>query len=116
VRIFNATLVGVTLDTSRTISLRFSEADYVKLKEQAAILGLKPAVLARVIVRTSLNAPRDASRRSSRRRFAAALEGLNNLVAAGGGAPVDAVEVIREVRRQRDRHLAPVRSPTPRSG
>jgi hypothetical protein len=104
------------LDTSRTISLRFSEADYLKLKEEAAVLGLKPAVLARVIVRTSLNAPRDALRRSSRRRFAAALEGLNNLVASGGGAPVDAVEVIREVRRQRDDHHAPARSPMSPAG
>jgi hypothetical protein len=106
----------VTLDTSRTISLRFSEADYLKLKDEAAILGLKPAVLARVIVRTSLNAPRDASRRSSRRRFAAALAGLNHLVASGGGAPVDAVEVIRKVRGQRDDHLARLRSPIPRAG
>jgi hypothetical protein len=106
----------VTLDTSRTISLRFSEADYLKLREEAAVLGLKPAVLARVIVRTSLNAPRDASRRSSRRRFAAALEGLNHLVATGGGAPVDPVEVIREVRRQRDDHLARPRSPMSPAG
>jgi hypothetical protein len=112
VRIFNATLAGVTLDTSRTISLRFSEADYVKLREEAATLGLKPAVLARVIVRTSLNSPHDGPRRSSRRRFAAALEGLNHLVASGGGAPVDAVEVIHAVRRQRNHHLAQVPSPT----
>ena len=102
----------MTLDTSRTISLRFSETDYVKLREEAATLGLKPAVLARVIVRTSLNSPHHGPRRSSRRRFAAALEGLNHLVASGGGAPVDAVEVIHAVRRQRNHHLAQVPSPT----
>jgi hypothetical protein len=104
------------LDTPHTISLRLSEADYLKLKDEAAILGLKPAVLARVMVRTSLNTPRDAARRSSRRRFAAALAGLNHLVASGGGAPVDAVEVIREVRWQRDDHLARLRSPISPAG
>ncbi len=97
--------------TTKTISLRFSESDYVKLEEQAAALGLKPAVLARVIVRTTLNAPAAERPRASRRQFSAALKKVNELVAKGGGAPIDPVELIHRVRDRRSDQLRDVLSP-----
>ncbi len=99
--------------TTRTLSLRFSESDYLKLRQEAAALGLKPAVLARVIVRTSLNAPEDERRQGSARRFTAALDRLNRLVAGGEGAAVDPVDVINSVRQQRDDRLSGVVSASP---
>ncbi len=103
-------------EPTRTISLRFSEADYVKLREQATALGLRPAVLARVIVRTTLHAPPDARRRTSRGQFTAALKKVNDLVATGGGAPVDAVELIHRLRDRRDDQLGEVLTPPPKRG
>ena len=99
-----------------TLSLRFSQADYSKLREEAAALGLRPAVLARVIIRTSLNAPHEERRRSGRRQFTAALERLNALTGSGGGGPVDAVEVIRGARQRREAQLTEVLAPETSAG
>ena len=107
------TLLSVSAGTAKTISVRFSEADYAKLETQATALGLKPAVLARVIVRTTLNAPPGSRTRTSRRRFSAALKKVNDLVATGGGDPVDAVELIHRGREERGGHLEEVLSLPP---
>ena len=92
---------------SRLVSLRVSEADYAALEQQAADLGLKPAVLARVLIRTSLNAPRETGRRHTRRQVTAILDRIEKRV-AGSAPDVDAVELIRRARDERDGHLAQV--------
>lgn len=100
-------------DATKLVSLRFSETDYSKLKEEAASLGLKPAVLARVLIRASLNASREAPVRHSRKQFVAALGRLDRLVASSGAPAVDAVELIRQARDERDERLTDVLFPLP---
>jgi hypothetical protein len=102
----------MSTETSRLVSLRLPESDYSKLQRQAAALGLKPAVLARVIVRTCLSAPRDAATRHSRRQAEAALARLSRHAASGNLPAVDAVELIKAGREERDEQIvrAPVRS------
>lgn len=93
---------------TRLVSLRVSESDYAKLEEQSTALGLKPAVLARVLIRASLNVPREVSRRHTRRQVAAVLERIDKRVAATQDPSVDAVALIRRARDQRDEHVARV--------
>jgi hypothetical protein len=95
-------------ETTRLLSLRVSEGDYVKLEQQSAALGLKPAVLARVLIRASLNAPRMTGRRHTRRQVASVLDRIDRRVAAGGASGVDAVALIQSAREERDEHLAGV--------
>ncbi len=91
--------------TTHLVSLRVSEGDYVKLEQQSAALGLKPAVLARVLIRASLNAPRTTHRRHSRRRVASVLDRIDRRVAGGAAPGVDAVALIQRARDGRDEHL-----------
>jgi hypothetical protein len=100
---------------TRLVSLRVSESDYAKLEQQSADLGLKPAVLARVLIRASLNAPAEASRRHTRRQVAAVLDRIDKRVAATKHPSVDAVALIRRARDERDEHLARVVLSTARS-
>ena len=86
----------------KVISLRVSETDYAKLEQAAAGLGLKPAVLARVLVRAGLNAPSNAPRNRSRKDALAALDRLDRFVASGRAPAVDVVELIRRARDERD--------------
>src|SRR5438309_2020521 len=101
----------MTSDARRLISVRLSESDYSKPEKEAAALGLKPAVLARVMVRAGLNAPREASRPHSRKQFTEALARIDRLVASGRAAPVDAVDLIRLAREEREKQLASALSP-----
>jgi hypothetical protein len=87
---------------TRLVSLRVSEGDYAKLEQQSADLGLKPAVLARVLIRAGLNAPTDASRRHTRRQVAAVLNRIDKRVAATQDRSVDAAALIRRGRDERD--------------
>jgi hypothetical protein len=109
--IYFVILLRVSTETSRLVSLRLPESDYSKLQHQAAALGLKPAVLARVIVRTGLSAPGEAGRHSRRSREAA-LARLSRHAARGKLPTVDAVELIKAVRKERDEQIvrASVRS------
>lgn len=91
-------------DKPRLVSLRVSEDDYAKLAGQAGALGLKPAVLARVLLRTSLNSSASSSRHSLA-EFHEALAALDALVPADG-LPIDGVEEIRRVREERDAQQA----------
>lgn len=95
----------MTAPTQKLVSVRFSETDYAKLEEAAAMLGLKPAVLARVLVRAGLNAPRISPSRRSHKAALAALGRLDRLVAAGRAPTVDAVELIREAREEREHQV-----------
>jgi hypothetical protein len=90
----------MTSNTRRLVSVRFSESDYTKLEKEAAALGLKPAVLARVMIRAGLNAPREASRPHSRKQFTEALARIDRL-AARGAASADPVALIRRAREER---------------
>ena len=89
----------------KVVSLRVSETDYAKLEQAAAGLGLKPAVLARVLVRAGLNAPSNAPRKRSRKDALAALDRLDRFVASGRAPAVDVVELIRQAREERDDQL-----------
>jgi hypothetical protein len=98
----------MTSQTPRVVSLRVSEGDYAKLEEQSAALGLKPAVLARVLIRAGLNEPRTARRRHSRRQVASVLDRIDRRVAAAGAPGFDAVALIQRARDERAEHLARV--------
>jgi hypothetical protein len=105
----------MTSDARRVISVRLSESDYSKLEKEAAALGLKPAVLARVMVRAGLNAPREATRPHSRKQFTEALARIDRLAARGRAASADPVALIRLAREEREKQLASVLS-TPSVG
>jgi hypothetical protein len=91
---------------TRLVSLRVSESDYAKLEQQSAALGLKPAVLARVLIRSSLNAPARPPHRHTRRQVAAVLDRIDKRVATTNAAPIDAVALIHRARDERDEQLA----------
>jgi hypothetical protein len=95
-------------ERTRLVSLRVSEGDYARLEQQAADLGLKPAVLARVLIRTSLNAPHETGRRHARRQVTAILDRIEKRVAAATTPSVDVVEVVRRARDDRGEHRAHV--------
>jgi hypothetical protein len=103
-----AILLCMATDKTKLVSLRVSESDYSKLTAQAAVLGLKPAVFARVLLRTSLNAPRTAPRRHSREEFRAAVARLDRLAAKRGDQGADAVELIHRARDDRERRRAEI--------
>jgi hypothetical protein len=96
----------MTAQASRLISLRIPAGDYSKLQRDAAALGLKPAVLARVLIRASLNAPSAAPRRHSRRQVAAALDRIDRRIATGGVPAVDPVALIKRAREEREQQRA----------
>ena len=87
------------------ISLRFSESDYSKLRDEAASLGLKPAVLARTLVRTGLNAPQQSPARHNRQQVKEILARLDRHVADGAVSQVDVVELIHQNREERIKQL-----------
>jgi len=93
---------------TKLVSLRIDEQDYEKLQREAAALGLKPAVLARLLLRTSLNGAQTTPRRHSRREVAAARRRLEEEASAGRMPNVDAVELIRRMRDERAEHLMAV--------
>lgn len=96
------------------MSLRLTEADYAKLEREAARLGLRPAVLARLMLRVSLNSPAAMHQRYTRRDAAAALHDLEDDATAGRTVEFDAVELIRRLREDRAADLVGV--PLPERG
>jgi len=88
----------------KTLSVRLAENDLERLRAAAEQLGLGPAVLARLLVRTGLD--RDALRiQHSHGQFAGALRQLDAAVAAAGGPALDPVELIHAGRHERDQDL-----------
>ena len=90
---------------SRLVSVRISEADHAKLEQEATTLGLKPAVLARLLLRLSLNEPRTLAKRHSRHEVEKALARLDRLATAGATPAFDAVELIRRARDERAKQV-----------
>ncbi|MBJ7596290.1 MAG: hypothetical protein JF886_15790 [Candidatus Dormibacteraeota bacterium] len=88
----------------RLISLRVSESDYANLTRQANGLGLKPAVFARVLLRSGLSAT-PGSRRHSLAEFHEALAALDALAPADEPA-IAGVEEIRRARAEREAERA----------
>jgi hypothetical protein len=101
----------MTSSARRLVSVRFSESDYTRLEKEAAALGLKPAVLARVMVRAGLNAPREATRPHSRKQFAEAMARLDRLAAHGRAMSADPVGLTRRAREERENQRASALSP-----
>jgi hypothetical protein len=96
----------MTARPAKLVSLRISTEDYVNLERQAASLGVKPAVFARLLVRLGLNSPATAGRRHNRRQVADALARLDKRAAGGRAPQVDAVELIRRARDERGQRIA----------
>jgi len=101
----------MTSNVRRLVSVRFSESDYSKLEKEAAALGLKPAVLARVMVRAGLNAPREATQPHSGKQFTDALARIDRLAARGRAVSADPVGLIRQAREEREKQRASALSP-----
>ena len=85
--------------------MRISEEDYSKLESEALALGLAPAVLARLLLRLSLNEPRANVRRHSRRDVERAVGRLERLATSGQLPSFDAVELVRQTRDARADHI-----------
>ena len=98
---------------TRLVSLRITEQDYAKLSGQAESLGLRPAVLARLILRTSLHVLPEPPPARGIAELQTALARLDPQRVASDGGP-DAVEVIRRGREARDARLMPFASPPSR--
>ena len=89
---------------TRAITVRLEEQDHERLEVEARRLGLTPGALARVFVRTSLDADRDAEAQARRRAGVAAIRGLASLRRRMHDRdPIDVVQLIREGREELDR-------------
>lgn len=90
---------------SRLISLRISNKDYVQLEQTAEHLGLKPAVLARMLVRVGLSAPKEKSRRHSQHELDVAFKKLECTVVSSDVSHIDPVELINRMRNERAQEI-----------
>lgn len=97
----------MTTRATRAITVRMSEQDFARLESQAERAGLKPAVYARLLVRTGLTAPPDAPHRRSRAEFVAALEKLKSHLDPSRPG-IDIVAVINEGREEREAERAAI--------
>jgi hypothetical protein len=94
------------MSATRAITVRLDPADYARLAEEAARLGLSPGTLARVYVRSGLAGGGEDESERRRRAGRAALEGLAALRSRLPVAtPIDIVDVIHGGRADLDERL-----------
>ena len=86
---------------AKTITITLDPADYERLEEQARRCGTSPDSLAQGYVRAGLDADHEPEAEAKRRATLEALDRPAKLTA--DLPPVDAVQVARESREERER-------------
>jgi hypothetical protein len=86
---------------AKTVTITLDGADYERLEEQARDCGKSPDSLAQAYVRAGLAADHEPEAEAKRRATLEALDRLAKLTA--DLPPVDAVQVARESREERER-------------
>jgi hypothetical protein len=92
-----------SMGTDRALTLRLEAADYRRLQDEAARLGLPPATLARVYVRNGLYRQYEAESRRRRDQTLAALDALEAFreeLEREGYPTVDSLQILRESREE----------------
>jgi hypothetical protein len=95
------------MSVTKAITLRLDPGDYERLESEAKRVGIAPATLARMLVRTGLSSEIESEAAKNRRMGLAALRGMATLrdCLPDTQPAVDVVEIIAAGRRERERAL-----------
>lgn len=99
-------MLCLDMAANRALTLRLEPADYDRLEAEADRMGVSPATLARVYVRSALSGEQASPARKRRERGIAALNALAELrddLRRRGLPEVDSLQVLREARDELER-------------